>query len=107
MTNKDKAGIVLTQNQRQNIRLVMEHLSIENTLQNYQKWDKILDWDAMAENIRHPNFDILCDIVYNHDKVGRVFVNVEAPDREAATAKIKNKKNTQWSSYEPVEPTPE
>ena len=82
---------VLTQTQRQNIRLVMEHLSIENTVANYQKHKDTYDWDMMAENIRNPKYRARCRIVYVGVECGTTIVEVGGVDsKEAALAKINN-----------------
>lgn len=91
----------LTPKDRQNIRLVLEHLGVPATMGNYRKYASIIDFEQFAYNIQNPNFDVLCNIVHCGQAVGRIFVNVKAPDRAAAREKIKNN-FVEFSSYEPV-----
>jgi len=39
---------------RQVVRRVFEYLGIENTHGNFRKWNKLLDWHAIARSIDHP-----------------------------------------------------
>jgi hypothetical protein len=79
----------LTQTQRRNIRLVMEHLGIENTTQNYLKYSELYDWDMMAENIRNPKYRARCEIVFQDEVCGSTIVEIQGVDNTGdAMAKI-------------------
>ena len=39
---------------REAVRLVFEHLDIENKMSNFRLYDKSFDWYAIADNIKRP-----------------------------------------------------
>ena len=88
---ESKPKVTLTQRQRANIRLVMEHLSIPNTTSNYLKYSDTYDWDLMAENIRNPKYRARCQITLGGEVCGTTIVEVEGVDSpDAAMKKINN-----------------
>jgi len=48
---------------RQAVRQVLEYLGEEPTYGNFRKYDGIINWEAFAENIRHPTRLALCHIL--------------------------------------------
>jgi hypothetical protein len=88
---ESKPKVTLTQRQRANIRLVMEHLSIPNTTSNYLKYSDMYDWDLMAENIRNPKYRARCKITMGGEVCGTTIVEVDGVDSpDAARKKINN-----------------
>ncbi len=68
---------------RRCVRLVFSYLGIENTLRNFQKWDKNLAWDEFAHNIQNPTKTARVNVLWHGEKSGAI-ITVKLPGRTRA-----------------------
>lgn len=65
---------------RQSIRTVFDHLGIENTMRNFKKYDKMLEWTTFAHNILHPVKMARVYPIWNGQPIDQ-HITVELPGR--------------------------
>lgn len=84
---------------RVSVRIVFDYLGIENTMKNFKKFDKMLEWTTFAHNILNPVKRARVEPLWNGQGIGRN-ITVELPGRTHNEAmKNLDKKHYIFSSW--------
>ena len=78
----------------QDVRLVLEYLSVENTVGNFKKYgsDFLINWEEFAHNIRHPKQTAIVEILFRGDPTGKtICVDLPGSSKTEAIKKLNTK----------------
>ena len=76
---------------RQDVRLVLDYLGVENTVGNFRKYDSEfhIDWEVFADGIRHPKHTAVVEILVRGTDTGKTrCIDLPGDSKDEAIKKL-------------------